>query len=193
MPKESRVHQVLKVPRVYLVHRGKEVLEVLLVHMENQGHQDFLDPKGQRENLGCHQAKLLQETRATEGLQGFLAQMGFPGHQVLKVIRGHRDFKASKESRDLLEKLALQVTLAGRAQLDLKVTRGLKVSTVLLDFLVLLGHLGWKEKEVFQGLQGNLVQQEDRESWVIQEKGVHPGLTETRELLVDLASLASPD
>lgn len=119
--------------------------------------------------------------------------MGFPGHQDLKVIRGHRDFKASKESRDLLEKLVLQVTLAGRAQLDQKVTRGLKVSTVSLDFLELLGHLDWKEKEVFLALRGNLVQQEGRESWVIQEKGVHLGLTETRAQLVDLASLASLD
>lgn len=48
--------------------------------MENQGHRDFLDPKGQRENLDRHQAKLRQETRGTEGLQGFLVQMGFSGH-----------------------------------------------------------------------------------------------------------------
>lgn len=62
---------------------------------------------------------------------------------------------------------------------------------VLLDFLELLGHLGWKEKEVFLVLQENLVQQEGRESWGIREKGDHLGLTETWALKVDLASPAS--
>lgn len=186
-PKESLVLRVLLVPLVYLVLQEKEALGVPLVHMENQDSLDHLDPRVQRETLGCLQVRLHQERRVTEDLQVVLDPMDFQAYWVLKVIWVHLDHQENKAYQDFLGKLELQVTLAGRARPGHKVALALKVFVVSLGLRAMLAHPGWKGRKAYLDLLEDLAPKEDMVSWGMLGRGGLLVQMEMRALLVGLA------